>query len=119
MPPSQEIGFVPSRDPVGCAAKSASFRQERLQGRGKSGSFRRVRGNRVRSVTGSVSLPAGAVARDQLSSSAAELSTHRNQRVTQALNKGLRDALTGAKTPEQALRGAQLESVAILRPFQR
>ena len=63
--------------------------------------------------------PAGAVARDQLASSTAELSTHRNQRVTNALNKGLRDALTGAKTPEQALRDAQLEATAILRPFQR
>jgi sn-glycerol 3-phosphate transport system substrate-binding protein len=63
--------------------------------------------------------PAGAVARDQLPSSAAELSTHRNQRVTQALNKGLRDALTGVKSPAQALRDAQLEAAAILRPFQR
>jgi sn-glycerol 3-phosphate transport system substrate-binding protein len=63
--------------------------------------------------------PGGAVAREQLASSAAELSTHRNQRVTQALNRGLRDALTGAKSPAQALHDAQLEATAILRPFQR
>ncbi|HEY4374251.1 MAG TPA: ABC transporter substrate-binding protein [Burkholderiales bacterium] len=63
--------------------------------------------------------PAGAVAREQLASSAAELSTHRNQRVTQALNRALRDALTGVKAPQQALRDAQAEATAILRPFQR
>ena len=63
--------------------------------------------------------PAGAVAREQLATSAAELSTHRNQRVTQALNKGLRDALTGSKTPERALQDAQVEATTILRPFQR
>ena len=63
--------------------------------------------------------PAGAVARAQLASATPELSTHRNQRVTQALNKGLRDALTGAKTPAQALGDAQTEAAAILRPYQR
>jgi sn-glycerol 3-phosphate transport system substrate-binding protein len=63
--------------------------------------------------------PAGAVAREQLANAAAELSTHRNQRVTQALNKGLHAALTGTKTPERALRDAQAEAAAILRPYQR
>jgi sn-glycerol 3-phosphate transport system substrate-binding protein len=63
--------------------------------------------------------PSGAVARTQLASATAELSTHRNQRVTQALNKGLRDALTGTKSPAQALRDAQAEAAVILRPYQR
>ena len=39
--------------------------------------------------------PAAAVARDQLQYAVAELSTHDNQRVTQALNDGLQAALTG------------------------
>ncbi len=46
----QAIGFVPACDPVHRAAKSASFRQERLPDRAKSASFRRGRGNRLRSV---------------------------------------------------------------------
>ena len=37
----------------------------------------------------------------------AELSTHDNQRVTKALNDGLQAALTGTKTPEQAMKDAQ------------
>ena len=39
--------------------------------------------------------PPAAVARDQLPFAKAELSTHDNQRVTQALNDGLQAALTG------------------------
>ena len=45
----------------------------------------------------------------------AELSTHDNQRVTKALNDGLQAALTGAKTPEQAMKDAQREAERILR----
>lgn len=60
-----------------------------------------------------------AVARDQLQHSVAELSTHENQRVTKALNDGLQAALTGAKTPEQAMRDAQREADRILRPYRR
>src|SRR6186997_3152295 len=56
-----------------------------------------------------------AVARDQLPFAKAELSTHDNQRVTQALNDGLQAALTGAKTPEQAMKDAQAEAARILR----
>ena len=48
--------------------------------------------------------PAAAVARDQLQYAVAELSTHDNQRVTKALNDGLQAALTGSKTPEQAMK---------------
>jgi sn-glycerol 3-phosphate transport system substrate-binding protein len=61
--------------------------------------------------------PAAAVARDQLKSAVAELSTHENQRVTQALNDGLQAALTGTKTPEQAMKDAQREADRILRPY--
>jgi len=60
---------------------------------------------------------AAAVARDQLPYAKAELSTHDNQRVTKALNDGLQAALTGTKTPEQALKDAQRESERILRAF--
>jgi len=62
---------------------------------------------------------AAAVARDQLQYSVAELSTHENQRVTKALNDGLQAALTGAKTPAQAMKDAQAEASRILRPYKK
>lgn len=62
--------------------------------------------------------PAAAVARDQLKYAVAELSTHDNQRVTKALNDGLQAALTGAKTPQQAMTDAQQEAARILKPYQ-
>ena len=63
--------------------------------------------------------PAAAVARDQLQYAVAELSTHDNQRVTKALNDGLQAALTGTKTPEQAMKDSQREADRILRPYRR
>ena len=63
--------------------------------------------------------PAAAVARDQLPFAVAELSTHENQRVTKALNDGLQAALTGAKTPAQAMQDAQREAERILKPHRR
>lgn len=63
--------------------------------------------------------PVAAVARDQLQYSVAELSTHDNQRVTKALNDGIQAALTGAKTPEQAMKDAQAEAARILRTHKR
>ena len=63
--------------------------------------------------------PAAAVARDQLQYAVAELSTHDNQRVTKALNDGLQAALTGAKTPEQAMKDSQREAERILRPYRK
>jgi sn-glycerol 3-phosphate transport system substrate-binding protein len=63
--------------------------------------------------------PAAAVARDQLPYAVAELSTHENQRVTKALNDGLQAALTGAKTPAQALKDAQAEAERILKSYRR
>src|SRR5579875_3571954 len=61
--------------------------------------------------------PPAAVARDQLQYAVAELSTHDNQRVTKALNDGLQAALTGAKTPAQAMKDAQAEATRLLRPY--
>jgi sn-glycerol 3-phosphate transport system substrate-binding protein len=63
--------------------------------------------------------PQASVARDQLAYAVAELSTHENQRVTKALNTGLAAALNGTKTPEQAMRDAQVEAMRILLPYQR
>ncbi len=63
--------------------------------------------------------PVAAVARDQLQYSVAELSTHENQRVTKALNDGLQAALTGAKSPAEAMKDAQAEAARILRPYKR
>ena len=61
--------------------------------------------------------PAAAVARDQLQYAVAELSTHENQRVTKALNDGLQAALTGTKSPEQAMKDAQVEAERILKSY--
>lgn len=58
-----------------------------------------------------------AVARDQLPYAKAELSTHDNQRVTKALNDGLQAALTGTKTPAQAMKDAQREADRLLRSY--
>jgi len=63
------------------------------------------------------SFPVVAVARDQLEFSVAELSTHDNQRVTKALNDGIQAALTGAKTPQQAMKDSQAEATRILRSY--
>jgi len=61
--------------------------------------------------------PPAAVARDQLQYAVAEFSTHDNQRVTKALNDGLQAALTGTKTPEQAMKDAQAEATRLLRSY--
>jgi sn-glycerol 3-phosphate transport system substrate-binding protein len=63
--------------------------------------------------------PAATVARDQLQYAVAELSTHDNQRVTQALNDGVQAALTGRATPEAALTEAQATAAHLLRAFKR
>ena len=62
-------------------------------------------------------VPAAMVARDQLKFSVAELSTHENQRVTKALNDAIQAALTGSKSPADALKEAQREATRILKPF--
>jgi sn-glycerol 3-phosphate transport system substrate-binding protein len=63
--------------------------------------------------------PPAVVARDQLPFAVAELSTHDNQRVTKALNDGLQAALTGTKTPEQAMKDAQREAERLLRTYKK
>src|SRR5579872_281343 len=63
--------------------------------------------------------PPAAVARDQLQYAVAELSTHDNQRVTQALNDSLQAALLGRKTPDAALTEAQAAATRLLRPFHK
>ena len=60
-----------------------------------------------------------AVARDQLPYAKAELSTHDNQRLTKELNDGLQAALTGTKSPADAMRDAQREAERLLRPYKR
>ena len=61
--------------------------------------------------------PAAAVARDQLPFAKAELSTHDNQRVTKALSDGLQAALTGTKTPEEAMKDSQREAERLLKSY--
>ncbi len=61
--------------------------------------------------------PPALVARDQLPFAMAEFSTHDNQRVTKALNDGLQAALTGSKSPTQAMQDAQKEADRILRSY--
>ncbi len=61
--------------------------------------------------------PPALVARDQLPHALAEFSTHDNQRVTKALNDGLQAALTGTKTPAQAMKDAQAEADRLLRRY--
>ena len=63
----------------------------------------RMPGTRRRCRNYVADFPAAAVARDQLQYAVAELSTHDNQRVTQALNDALQAALLGRKAPDAAL----------------
>ena len=65
------------------------------------------------------SFPAAAVARDQLKVAVPELSTHDNQRVTQALDDELQAALLGQKPPAAALDAAQAGGTRLLRPYLR
>ena len=62
--------------------------------------------------------PAAAVARDQLQYAVPELSTHDNQRVTEALNVALQAALTGKTEPDKALAEAQATGTRLLKGYQ-
>jgi len=62
--------------------------------------------------------PQAAVARDQLEYAVAELSTFEGPKVTQILNSALEAAITGAKTPKEALDDAQAQAEAILAAYQ-
>ena len=61
--------------------------------------------------------PPALVARDQLEFAVAELSTYENQRVTAVFNDALAAAITGAKSPAEALAEAQKKADAILKDY--
>lgn len=61
--------------------------------------------------------PAAAVARDQFKFATAELSTFQTGRVRKALDDAIQAALTGSKTPAEALKAAQAESDRLLKPY--
>ncbi len=61
--------------------------------------------------------PPAAVARDQLKYATAELSVHENGRVYKILNDAIQSVLTGAKTPEKALAGAQKQAERVLKRY--
>jgi sn-glycerol 3-phosphate transport system substrate-binding protein len=63
--------------------------------------------------------PAAEVAKKQIAISVPEFSTHENNRTTKALNDALAAALTGAKTPAQALAAGQAEIDRILKPYKK
>ena len=61
--------------------------------------------------------PPAAVARDQFKFATPELSTFQTGRVRKALDDAIQAALTGNKTPAEALKGAQAESERLLKPY--
>jgi sn-glycerol 3-phosphate transport system substrate-binding protein len=62
--------------------------------------------------------PYAAVARDQLEFATAELSTYQTGRVRKALDDAIQAALTGSKTPAEALGEAQATAERLLKPYQ-
>ena len=61
--------------------------------------------------------PYAAVARDQLKYATAELSTFQTGRVRKALDDVIQAALTGSKTPEEALKEAQATADRLLKSY--
>jgi sn-glycerol 3-phosphate transport system substrate-binding protein len=61
--------------------------------------------------------PYAAVARDQLEFATAELSTYQTGRVRKALDDAIQAALTGSKTPAEALGEAQATADRLLTPY--
>ncbi|MCF6234567.1 MAG: ABC transporter substrate-binding protein [Rhodobacteraceae bacterium] len=61
--------------------------------------------------------PPALVARNQLENAVAEFSTFETSRVRQGLNNAIQSALTGAKTPEEALTEAQAAAERLLRAY--
>jgi sn-glycerol 3-phosphate transport system substrate-binding protein len=62
--------------------------------------------------------PPALVARNQLENAVAEFSTFETARVRDGLNNAIQAALTGAKSPEDALSEAQSAAVRLLRDYQ-
>ncbi len=61
--------------------------------------------------------PYAAVARDQLNHATAELATYQTGRVRKALDDAIQAALTGAKTPEAALKETQATADRLLKAY--
>lgn len=61
--------------------------------------------------------PYAAVARDQLSYATAELSTYQTGRIRKTLDDAIQATLTGAKTPEAALKEAQGVADRLLKSY--
>jgi sn-glycerol 3-phosphate transport system substrate-binding protein len=61
--------------------------------------------------------PYAAVARDQLVHATAELSTYQTGRIRKSLDDAIQAALTGAKTPVDALTEAQNQADRLLKPY--
>jgi sn-glycerol 3-phosphate transport system substrate-binding protein len=61
--------------------------------------------------------PQAAVARDQLKFATAELSTFQTGRVRKSLDDAVQSALTGSKSPADALKAAQGEADRLLKPY--
>jgi sn-glycerol 3-phosphate transport system substrate-binding protein len=61
--------------------------------------------------------PAALVARDQFQYSIAEFSVHENARVKKFLDDAIQSVLTGAKSPEEALKTAQQQADRVLRSY--
>jgi sn-glycerol 3-phosphate transport system substrate-binding protein len=61
--------------------------------------------------------PQAAVARDQLKFATPELSTFQTGRVRKALDDAIQAAITGSKTPAEALKSAQQESDRLLKSY--
>lgn len=64
-------------------------------------------------------VPAAGVAKDYLSVATGELSTYENQRVYKLLADNIQAALSGGKSPAQAMADSQAEADRILRPYRR
>ena len=62
--------------------------------------------------------PQAAVARDQLDVAIPEFSTYETARVRESLNNAIQAALTGEKSPKQALTDAQEDANRLLKAFQ-
>ena len=61
--------------------------------------------------------PPAAVARDQLKYATAELSTYQTGRVRKLLDDAIQAALTGSKSPREALSGAQKQADRLLKRY--
>jgi len=63
------------------------------------------------------SFPQALVARDQLAVAVPEFSTEQTARVREVLSNAIQAALTGSKTPKQALDDAQAAAERLLKPY--